>query len=92
MLNRMVSMAMHNALLKNGEVPTKVLISQHGGNTNFAIFAGNLLSTEEYGLQPVGTAVGIGGSRVERFWRGLSVSFIVHTRYRVFSRVHVLFV
>ena len=25
MLNRMVSMATHNALLKNGDVPTKVL-------------------------------------------------------------------
>ena len=43
-------------------------------------------------LATVGTAVGIGGSRVERFWRGHGVCFIVYTRYRVFSRGHVLFV
>ena len=35
MLNRMVSMAMHYALLKNGDVPTKVLISQQQLIRNF---------------------------------------------------------
>ena len=35
MLNRMVSMATHNALLKNGDVPTKVLISQQHLIRNF---------------------------------------------------------
>ena len=38
------------------------IVGSHGGNTNFTIFAGDrycvkLLSTEEYGLRPVGTAV-----------------------------------
>ena len=35
MLNRMVSMATHNALLENGDVPTKVLISQQQLIRNF---------------------------------------------------------
>ena len=35
MLNRMVSVAMHNALLKNRDVPTKVLISQQQLIGNF---------------------------------------------------------
>ena len=35
MLNRMVSMAMHNALLNNRDVPTKVLISQQQLIQNF---------------------------------------------------------
>ena len=37
MLNRMVSMAMHNALLKNEDVPTKVLISQQQLIQNFKL-------------------------------------------------------
>ena len=35
MLNRMVSMATHNALLKIWDVPTKVLISQQQLIRNF---------------------------------------------------------
>ena len=54
-----------------------------------AIDRGVRLATGWYGCRYGG---GGGGSRVERFWRGNSVSFIVYTRYRVFSRGHVLFV
>ena len=35
MLTRMVSMAMHNVLLKNLDVPTKILISQQQLIRNF---------------------------------------------------------
>ena len=35
MLNSMVSMETHNALLKNGDVPTKELISQQQLIRNF---------------------------------------------------------
>ena len=60
-----------------------------------AIDRGVRLAAGRYGCRYMGGGGGGGGggSRVERFWRGHSVSFIVHTRYRVFfSRGHVLFV
>ena len=50
-----------------------------------AIDRGVRLATGRYGCR-------YRGSRVERFWRGHSVCLIVYTRYRVFSRGHVLFV
>ena len=50
-----------------------------------AIDRGVRLATGRYGCR-------YRGSRVERFWRGHSVCFIVYTRYRVFLRGHVLFV